>query len=158
MNPLLAKIGVLAVAVALAFGAGFYTEHKFNLAGQVTAEKKEVKATAQEIPQSIAQSNQIQAAADTSKATVSTIQAAVDAQLAKPSKVIPHVTASSQAAAGEVAQVQSLSAGDQPMPFDLDTVRMLNAARKGVAIDAASSSDAEVASAPTAAGRPGADR
>jgi hypothetical protein len=147
MNPL-QQIGILALACAAAFGAGFYTEHKFNVASQVVAEKKEVKATAVEIPKSIAVSNQIQTQANTQQAAVASVKEAVDKRLAQPLKVT-HAT--SQAAASEV---QNLPAGDQPMPFDLDTVRLLNAARRGVAVNAASGSDAKVASAPAAAGRP----
>lgn len=150
MNTLLAKLGVLAAACALAFGAGFYTEHKFTVASQVVAEKKEVKTVAADIPKSIAASNQIQTQANTQQAAVASVKEAVNTRLAQPLKVT-HAT--SQAAASEV-QVQSLPAGDQPMPFDLDTVRLLNAARRGVAVDAASGIDAEVASAPAVAGRP----
>jgi hypothetical protein len=147
MNPL-AKIGALALACAFAFGAGFYTEHKFNLAAQATVEKKEIKATAAGIPQSIAASNQIQATADTGKAQVASITDAVNTRLAQHPKV-NHATA--QAAAIAASEVQSLSAGDQPMPFDLDTVRLLNAARQGIPADAAGGSDAQVAGAPAAA-------
>src|SRR6185437_2720087 len=117
MNPL-SQIGVLAVAVAIAFGAGFYTEHKFNVASQVTAVKKEVKATAAEIPQTIAASNQIQSAVETKQAALTSVETAVNARLAQHPKV-NHATA--QAAASAASEVQSLSAGDQPMPFDLDT-------------------------------------
>jgi hypothetical protein len=148
MNPLLARIGILALACAAAFGAGFYTEHKFNVAAEVKVEQKEIKATAAEIPKSIAASNQIQTQANTQQAAVASVTQAVNARLAQPPKV-NHAT--SEAAASEV---QSLSAGDQPMPFDLDTVRLLNAARKGIAVAPAGVSDAEVAGAPAAARGP----
>jgi hypothetical protein len=148
MNPL-AQIGALAIACAVAFGAGLYTKDKFFQAAQVTAVKHEVAAVAKEVPQSIAASNQIQATADTQKAAVETVKEAVNARLAQPPKVTNHVNAQ-----GAASEVQSLPAGDQPMPFDLDTVRLLNAARRGIAVSAASGSDAEVASAPAAAGGP----
>jgi hypothetical protein len=161
MNPL-TKIGLLAIVAALAFGAGFYTEHKFVLASQVAAVKKEVKQTAAEIPKSIAASDQIQAAAAASQAAVTTITAAVDKKLAAPApsaqtKALSHALATTNQAASAVAEVQSLTVGDQPMPFDLDTVRLLNAARKGIAIDAAGSGAAEVQSAAPAAGGSRAD-
>jgi hypothetical protein len=144
---ILSKLGILAIVVALAFGAGFYTEHKFNQASQVVAVQKEVKNTAAAIQQSTAASQKIETVAATKEAAVQSVVKAVNARLDQPRKTATQHDTSQAPGCEEPA-----TAGDQLLPFDVDTVRLLNAARQGIAVSAAPSGDADVASAPAAAG------
>lgn len=151
---LLSKLGILAAACAIAFGAGFYTEHKFVLAGETAAVKKEVKNTAAAIQQATVQSQQIQATAQAKDAAVESVKQAVDARLAQPRKPVVSTSTNHETAQAPVCD-QGSTVGDQPLPFDVDTVRLLNGARAGIVVSAAGDSHAEVAKpAPAAGGSP----
>jgi hypothetical protein len=148
---LLSKLGILAAACAIAFGAGLYTAHKFALASQVAAVKQEVKVTARAVQQSTAASQQIQTTVQSKDAAVANVKQAIDARLAQPRKPVVSTSTNHETAQAPVCDASN-PVGDQPLPFDVDTVRLLNSARAGIVVSAAAGSHAEVASPASAAG------
>lgn len=147
---LLSKLGIFAVAAAIAFGAGFYTEHRFVEASQVAAVKTEVKNTAVAIQQAAVTSQKIEAVVQDKETAVQTAVKAVNARLAQPRQ-----TATQHDTPQAPGCETSATAGDLLMPFDVDTVRLLNAARQGITVSAAPGGHAEIQGAASAAGATG---
>lgn len=154
MNPL-SQIGVLAIACAIAFGAGFYTDHKFNQASQVVTEKKSVIATAKDVQVAQVKSQKLEESTAAVATNVDQNKSAIHERVAAQVKqqAVARVAAPVQSASTPTDETQHETnppAGLACDGFYLDvgTVRMLNASRAGVAFHPAGSSDEALDAAP----------
>jgi len=160
MNPL-SQIGVLAVACAVAFGAGFYTNHKFNQASQVVAGKKAVATTAQDVQHAQVASQKLEASAAVVAANVDQNKSAIHQRVAAQIKrqASARVTAAhARPASTPTDETHHEKNHDATNPaaglacdgfyLDVGTVRMLNASRAGAAFHPAGSGDEALDTAP----------
>ena len=157
---------VLILAVAVAFGGGWFAADKFKAAAEVKELRVEAKQSASNVVQSVAASERIEAAVAKTDDAVTTIKAAVVKRgvTLYPKQEQHHAAPDDRNADG----VRSASADGQPNPaendhvsapscgggdlvLDVGTVGMLDAARQGRALGAAGSDD-EAQSAPSAVG------
>lgn len=135
MNPL-AKIGVLALACGIGFGAGVYVERQFTLASQTKHEVKVVAGAATGV-----------AAAQTTSAKVEAAAAATADNIDQNKVAIRHRVAAQIKRAAAPASTPSEEAHETMRAacggfyLDVGTVRMLNASRAGAAFHPAASGD-----------------
>lgn len=145
MNPL-SQIGVLAAACAIAFGAGFYTDHKFNQAHEVVAEKKVVATAATDVQAAQVASVKLEASTAAVAAAVDQNKSAIHQRVTAQIKRQEPVAVAQAAPASNPSEThdetnQPDSAACNGFALDVGTVRMLNASRAGVAFHPASSGD-----------------
>ncbi|PLC44588.1 hypothetical protein C0Q88_07870 [Ralstonia pickettii] len=129
-NLMLALIAGLLVGGA----AGYYTKGQFEMAKEATQLRADKKESARGVIASTAANHALEQKVDASDKAVTAVQKAVAKQLAKPVK---------RKDAHEESAQCVLPAGDAALPFTVGTVRLLNAAREGVAVDAAAVVDGE---------------
>ncbi|WKZ86368.1 hypothetical protein N5B55_05280 [Ralstonia pickettii] len=127
---------ILALVAGLLIGglAGYYTKGEFEQAKEATQLREDKKESAQAVVDSGAANHALEQKIETGAKTATVVQKAVAKQLAKPVK---------RKDTHEEPIQCSLPAGDAALPFTVGTVRLLNAAREGVAVDAAAVSDGE---------------
>lgn len=159
-----ALIAAVALALTVGFGVGYYTKGKLTDAQEVTALRKDTKQTATSVVESVKQSAALDSAVVADSAQIDTIKTAATARVAKyQPKPEQHneqrLTSGSDdglhrqqsanrytQAAELAAQVDCRSAG---LVLDAGTVRLLNAARQGAALDSAGLGDGEKPAAPS---------
>jgi len=138
----------MVVALFIGFGGGYYTKSKFTDAAVVEQVKKDDKQTATNVVVSAQTSQKVESEVQKSDTTVSEIQEAVSK---RPKRVRPSVVIQpAQENLNEKSDpkaVQSVVSCDA-YQLDVGTVRLLNAARKGVGLDSIASGD-EALSAPS---------
>ena len=112
MNTLALKLIGLAVALSIAFGAGFYTAHQFAKADQVSAANETVKEATTSIAESGKQSQVIEAVVQKTEEK--------SKQIAK--EAVRHVT--------ETEKTNEKKCDRASLHLDVGTVRLLNLSRE----------------------------
>lgn len=128
---------ILALVAGLLIGsaAGYYTKGQFVKAGEVGELRAEKKEDAKTVVESAADNHALEGRIETKNQTVTTIQKAVAQQLSKP--------APAKEAIHDTPLQCTLPAGTAVLPFTVGTVRLLNFAREGTAVDATAVLDGE---------------
>lgn len=152
---------ILVLAVALAFGGGYFVKGQFFEASEVKELRVEAKQSAQNVVQSTVASARIETAVAKTDDNVNQIKAAVIKRgitlQPKPEKSnavqTPVVDGLHTATADTAKPVHGAApaCSGSDLVLDVGTVGMLDAARQGVALGAAGGSD-ETQSAPSAVG------
>ncbi len=158
-----ALAAAVILALAVGFGGGYYTKGKFDVAAEVTQERKDIKQTAGNVVESMKQGAALEADVASDGVHIDQFKDAAAARVAKyQPKPEPHHAASSnsgvldglhgqpannqpEAAAAAVGQVDCPGGG---LVLDVGTVRLLNAARQGTSVGAAGGSDGQKPAAP----------
>lgn len=138
-----------AVALAVGFGGGWLERGVHTKAKEVKVLKKELKDSANNIVQSHNISQKIETQIDQGRAASASIKSAVADRLIQQ-KEREHEAFSKQVARQLDKQDGSLPVCPDPR-LDVGTVRLLNAARQGTAVDTTGSGDAAL-QAPTSVG------
>lgn len=157
MSAVLRWVGGIAIAFLVGTGVGMFTESRFQKADQTVAAQRAIQQTAQQIVEATQTSQAVEVKAQTVAKDITQIKQAVAARILAP-KEPPHATR--PAATGPVVpaapavplenRANGLAAPAQAFDadrfvsdyrFDVGTVRLLNAARTGTAVDAAGGSD-----------------
>jgi hypothetical protein len=152
MSPL-SQFGILAIIAALAFGGGFYTEHEFNQAHEVVAEKKVVATAATDVHVAQVASQKLEASAVAVSAAVDQNKSAIHQRVAAQTRRQAPVAVAQTAPASTSSETHDEtnppdSAACNGFALDVGTVRMLNASRAGVAFHSAGSGDEALDAAP----------
>ncbi|MGN8188643.1 hypothetical protein ACTJLD_21905 [Burkholderia sp. 22088] len=135
MNPL-AKIGVLALACAIAFGAGVYVDRQFVLASRAKQEVKVVAGVATGVAVAQTKSKTVESAVAVTADNIDQNKVAIRHRVAAQIKraIAPAPTPSEEAH-------ETMRAACGGFYLDVGTVRMLNASRAGVAFHSTTSGD-----------------
>lgn len=131
----------IVVATIIGFGSGYYTKSKFADAAIVKQVISDQKDTAKNIVESVDTGQKVETSVQESNDEVTKIQEAV-AKRPKLVKPVPQpVQESSNEKAIAVVQVLPTVVSCDAYQLDIGTVRLLNAARKGVSLDTVTGSD-----------------
>lgn len=148
INPLI----LILVGVVLGIGLTVWGQSILSAKGEVKQAKQAVVGTAQAVVNANKQEAELSITLDTIAQNSGKIQDVLDKRLNTPFelKSAPNANTKSTKPTGNAAATVNAAEcppaiidGDSYMPFDAGTVRLLNAARTGTAVDSVAVSDAE---------------
>lgn len=140
MSQLEILIASILLALTVGFGTGYYVKGKMVDAAEVSSARKDAKDSAANVVKSVEQSQTVAKKIDLDNAAVDRIADAVTSRTSKyqprPSKADPHASLTPTKPA-----TPDVVCPPVDLVLDAGTVRLLNSASKGGAVDSTGDSD-----------------